>query len=112
MRKRWLIAIGALGLALYSGQADAQVQTGSIQGTVVDEQLGTPLGLVTVVAASPALQGTQSEFSDDGGQYFLSNLPPGQYSLVFIYGEAKLKRENIDVSIGKTTVVNARMNTG
>ena len=112
MRIRWLSAIGALGLAMYSGRADAQVQTGSIQGTVVDENVGTPLALVTVVAASPALQGTQSEFSDDGGQFFLTNLPPGQYSLVFIYGEAKVKRENVDVSVGKTTVVNARMNTG
>jgi hypothetical protein len=112
MRLKRIISLGALSLALLvATTASAQVQTGSIQGTVTDETTGVPMLLVTVVASSPALQGTQSEFTDDSGQYFMSNIPTGRYSLLFIYGDAKVKRENVDVGVGKTTVVNAKINT-
>src|SRR5262245_3380181 len=108
MRFRKMIQIGAAGLALLVAQvASAQVQVGSIQGRVTDETTGVPMLLVTVVASSPALQGTQSEFTDDAGQFYMSSLPAGTYNLLFIYGDAKVKRENVEVSTGKATVVNA-----
>ncbi len=114
MRLRKNLLAGALGLValLIAGTAGAQTTTaGAIQGTVTDEATGVPMLLVTVVASSPALQGTQSEFTDASGQYFMSNLPPGTYSLLFIYGDAKVKRDNVEVGVGKVTVANAKINT-
>jgi hypothetical protein len=111
MRLRQKFGLGALMLALLASTASAQGVTGAIKGTVTDETTGVPLLLVTVVATSPALQGQQSEFTDAAGQFFMSNLPPGTYSLLFIYGDAKVKRENIEVGLGKETVVNGKINT-
>ena len=112
-RSSKLLRVGALALVglLSATTAYAQTSTtGAVQGVVTDEATGAPMLLVTVVAASSVLQGQQSEFTDASGQYFLSNLPPGNYSLVFIYGDAKVRRENITVSIGKVTKVNAKIN--
>ncbi len=113
MRFRNFFAIGALGLAalLFAGRANAQsTTTGAIQGTVTDEATGVPMLLVTVVATSPGLQGQASEFTDASGQFILSNLPPGTYGLIYIYGDAKVRRDNVNVSIGKVTVANAKIN--
>jgi len=81
---------------------------------VTDKATGQPMLLVTVVATSPALQtggGQVSEFTDASGQYFISSLPPGQYSLLFVYGEAKTRRENVTVRLGATIQVNATIDT-
>jgi TonB dependent receptor/Carboxypeptidase regulatory-like domain len=113
-RLPFLLSSAAVTVAVLAGgirSAGAQTTTtGAVQGVVTDESTGAPMLLVTVVAASPALQGQQSEFTDASGQFFLSNLPPGTYSFVFIYGDAKVRRENITVSVGKLTKVNAKIN--
>ena len=114
MHLRRILPASALGLValLCAGKAGAQATTsGAIQGSVTDEATSQPMLLVTVVASSPNLQGTQSEFTDASGQFFMSNLPPGAYSLLFIYGDSKVKRDNVEVGVGKTTVVNAKINT-
>src|SRR5262249_45424498 len=114
MQLRKTLLAGALSFVglLIAGTAVAQTTTaGAIQGSGSDETSGQPMLLVPVVASSPALQGTQSEFPDPAGQYFMSNLPPGTYNLLFIYGDAKVKRDNVEVSIGKVTVANAKINT-
>jgi hypothetical protein len=99
-----------LALALPAATAVAQTQSGGIRGTVTDET-GTPLELVTVVASGPALQQPQTEFTDSAGQYYISSLPPGMYSMIFIYGEAKVRRENVEVAVGQTITVPAKVNT-
>jgi Carboxypeptidase regulatory-like domain/TonB dependent receptor len=104
-----VIACATLSSRIHRVEAQTTT-TGAVQGVVTDESTGAPMLLVTVVAASPALQGQQSEFTDASGAYFLSNLAPGSYSLVFIYGDAKVRRENVTVSIGKVTKVNAKIN--
>jgi len=114
MRLRRILPASALGFVALLCAATASAQTttaGAIQGTVADASTGQPMLLVTVVASSPSLQGTQSEFTDASGQYFMSNLPSGSYNLLFIYGDAKVKRDNVEVAVGKTTVVNAKINT-
>lgn len=111
MRLKQIFVIGALGMALLASTASAQTQAGAIRGTVTDETTGVPLPVVTVVATSPALQGQLSEFTDGAGQYRLDSLPIGSYSILFIYGDAKVKRENVEVGIGKETIVNAKINT-
>ncbi len=111
-----ILPVIAFGIAaLVASSANAQSTTsGAISGVVTDKATGQPMLLVTVVATSPALQsggGQVSEFTDASGQYFISNLPPGRYSLLFVYGEAKTRRENIDIFIGKTITANAQIDT-
>ena len=91
-----ILPVLAFGVAVMAaGVANAQsTTTGAVSGIVTDKATGQPMLLVTVVATSPALQsggGQVSEFTDASGQYFISNLPPGRYSLLFVYGEAKTR---------------------
>src|SRR6185503_15395635 len=58
-----------------------QSTTGSLSGTVTSQ--GAPLPGVNVTATSPALQGSRSAVSGEGGGYNLPNLPPGNYVLSF-----------------------------
>ena len=79
--------------------------TGAIQGVVRDES-GSALAGVTIVVTSPALQGSQTELSDDRGVFRIGNLPPGIYEVVFYFAESQVRRKNIAVSIGRVTTVN------
>src|SRR5688500_14217044 len=94
----------ALVVILAGRQAAAQNATsGAIQGVVADAASGEPFAGVTVVATSPALQGTQSAFTDADGVYKITNLPPGTYTVTFYYAESTTRRTNVVVSINKTT---------
>src|SRR5215470_1613373 len=107
MRSRSALFVILVGLG--AAVAPAQTPTsGGIRGRVTDES-GQPMLLVTVVATSPSLQGTQSEFTDADGYYRLNDLPIGTYSLLFIYGTAEVKRDDVEVGLGTLTVVNATM---
>jgi hypothetical protein len=67
---------------------------------------------VTVVATSPALQGTAAELTDDAGQYTITNLPPGKYEVTFYYSDITVRRTAIDVMVGRSTPVHIRVNSG
>ncbi len=106
MRLRTAV-LAALFVA-HAAPARAQTQSGGIQGVVTNEA-GVPLELVTVTASGSATQQPQTEFTDGSGSYHMSGLPPGMYNVVFIYGTAKVRRENVEVSVGKVTTVPARI---
>jgi outer membrane receptor for ferrienterochelin and colicin len=55
--------------------------TGALTGTVTSD--GAPLPGALVQATSPQLQGTRTAYSDANGNYNLSALPPGDYTLRF-----------------------------
>src|SRR5262245_25208179 len=68
------------------------VQTGTIRGTVHDEQ-GLAVPGVTVSVTSPALQTPRSAVTDTTGGYVFPNLPPGEYTVTFeLSGFAQIKR--------------------
>ena len=54
----------------------AQRQTGSIRGTVVDEE-GLPLPGAAVTVSGPAMLGTSSFVTSDTGLFRFPALPPG-----------------------------------
>ena len=68
---------------LLSAGALAQgVQTGTIRGTVKDQQdLAVPG--VTVTVTSPSLQGSRTTTTDAAGDYVLRVLPAGDYEVTF-----------------------------
>ena len=71
------VALGLTGTA-----ALAQSLTATVVGRVVDTQ-GLSLPGVTVVATSPNLQGTRETVTSTNGDYILSLLPSGTYTLTF-----------------------------
>ena len=74
-----LVFAAVLGLA---GAVAAQSTTGTISGRVIDAQdLAVPG--VTVTAISPNLQGTRETVSSGNGDYILTLLPSGVYTVTF-----------------------------
>jgi hypothetical protein len=98
----WLI-LGSAGSLFAQG-----VQTGTIRGTVTDQQdLAVPG--VTVTATSPALQGPRSTVTDKEGLFALRALPPGEYEVKFeLPGFATVTRTS-NVLLGLTVDQNVSM---
>jgi hypothetical protein len=114
MRNTKLFLVATLGLLAFITATPAFAQTttsGAIQGVVRDKATGNGISDVTVVATSPALQGSASELTDGQGTYLITNLPPGNYEVVFYYGEIKIRQANVTVGIGKVTPVMIKMDT-
>ena len=91
----------------------AAAQETSIAGTVRDGS-GAVLPGVTVEAASPALiEKARSATTDGSGQYRITNLVPGLYTVTFsLSGFSTLKREGIEVVSEVTVPVNGEMKVG
>ena len=101
-----LVFCFSLGCVLY-----AQRETGSIRGTVVDEEGGRLPG-VAITATSPALQGTASVVSTATGEFRMPALPPGTYAITAqLQGFKTLKREGIIVHVGMNVEVVINMDT-
>jgi hypothetical protein len=99
MRARnWLVAL--LVCLTTSGLAFAQVQSGSIAGTVKDQQGATLPGVsLTLEGQGP----TRTFTADVSGQYRFLNVPPGTYKLTAtLQGFQTLIRDGIVVAVGQT----------
>jgi hypothetical protein len=103
------LAVAAIALL----PAVVSAQEGQIAGTVRDASGGVMPG-VTVEASSPALiEKVRAAITGSNGQYQLTNLPVGVYSVTFtLAGFAKQQRDNIELSSGFTAPVNATMTVG
>jgi len=102
IKKSLLILLLVFGITSISL---AQRQTGSIAGTVKDEEgIGLPGASVTV--SSPALMGTSTFVTTEDGDFRFPALPPGTYSIkVELQGFKTVIREGVIVHVGKTTSV-------
>ncbi len=94
-----------LGFLLVPATAHADV-TGNIEGVVTDQATGKKLAGVTVTVTSPALQGEQTEFTDEGGHYIITQLPPGEYLVRFYFSDIHVERPGIFLQSDKTLPVN------
>ena len=104
----FVLAIGSLVPAILS----AQVQTGTLQGTVKDQSEAVLPG-VTVSVTSPGLQGTRETVTDGNGQFTLAALPPGVYRVRFeLQGMAPVVQDNVVVPLGSTADINPTMSLG
>src|SRR4051812_28647079 len=74
----WMIAL----LVVATGVAIAQSTTGTMRGHVGDAQ-GLPLPGVTVSVTSTNLQGTRTTVTSENGDYVLTLLPSGTYTVTF-----------------------------
>jgi len=107
----WLIPMLVVaGVALAPSRANAQ---SSIAGTVRDAS-GAVLPGVTVEAASPVLiEKVRSTISDGTGQYRLTDLLPGTYTLSFtLTGFSAVKRDGVEVTGAGVITINADLRVG
>ena len=86
---------------------------GTLTGTVRDESGGVLPG-VTVEASSPALiEKVRTAVTDGAGQYRITGLNPGTYSLTFtLTGFNIVKREGIELSGTATLTIPVEMRVG
>jgi hypothetical protein len=107
--------MGRVGLVvslILAGASAAFAQsanTGAIAGRVTDANNGQAIAGVTVVAQGP--QGEQAELSDEEGQYTITGLVPGVYSIHFYFGNVKVDRTGVEVFADKKIQVNLPMQT-
>jgi hypothetical protein len=111
MRRKTLLVAALLAVMLGSFAVDSSaqgVQTGSIRGTVNDQQ-NLPVPGVTVTIQSPALQGVRSTVSAGDGSYSFLRLPPGRYEITYeITSFAPVKRTT-DVLLGLSVEQNVTL---
>jgi len=107
MKRLCFLSILVLLVAL---PAAAQVQYGSVSGTVIDSQ-GQALPGVTVTLAGPAMQGARTAVTDLNGGFRFMPIPPGDgYTLTFeLAGFNTLENSGLVVNLGRDTAVSAEM---
>ncbi|MEP0773223.1 MAG: TonB-dependent receptor [Acidobacteriota bacterium] len=107
MRK---VALLFVAVALVAMPAMAQVQYGSVSGTVVDNQ-GQPLPGVVVTLSGPTMQGSRTAVTDTAGKFRFMPVPPGSdYSLKLeLAGFNTVEKTGITVNLGRDTAILGEM---
>ena len=98
----------AFGLMFAPASISAQTSTtGTIEGTVTDLN-GAVVPGVTVVISGANLIRPQSATTNDDGNYRVSNLPPGRYSVAVeaVRGFARYEAQDVEVNLSKSSGVN------
>jgi hypothetical protein len=108
-----LFAILLLVLALSMPRVSpAQGITGSITGTATD-QTGAAVTGATVTAIEVGTNGTHTVTTSDIGSYTISNLPPGQYTVIVSKGNFKnFKQTNITLQIDQVVQLDVALTVG
>ncbi len=92
--------------------AAAQGTTGTISGTVIDDQKAVVPG-VTIVVTHVDTHSQRTLVSDDHGRYRVLDLAPGTYEVTAeLSGFLKVVRTQLVVAIGKDTLVDIEMKVG
>ncbi|MGH9361747.1 MAG: carboxypeptidase-like regulatory domain-containing protein, partial [Thermoanaerobaculia bacterium] len=106
----WRRALIVTALLLLAGApASAQLQSGNVQGNVVDEQ-GAALPGVTVTLSG--LGAPQVFVTDAQGNFRFLGLAPGRYQLsAALEGFSTVEYPNVSVSVGRNTAVEITMSS-
>ncbi len=109
MTKR-AVAFMVLFVLLAAAVASAQTQTGVITGRVVDAQAAVLPGVAVTLTGG---QGSQTQFTDERGDYRFQGLIPGTYEVrTELAGFAPRTERNLEVGIGRTLTVNLTLQLG
>lgn len=105
------MAVSLLGgatslISPHDAHAQAGAGVGGVRGTLRDKATGEAAVGATIVATSPSLQGEQVVIADENGQYFITSLPAGTFTLTVYYNDKTFSRGNVVIQIGKEAVVN------
>ena len=103
-------AVFAVALALVD-TGYAQVTLAAIRGKVTDEQ-GAALPGATVTARHVATNTSKEVVTTDVGQYYLPNLPAGEYEVsIELTGFGTMRRTGIVLQVGQEIGLDFRMPT-
>jgi hypothetical protein len=91
--------------------AQSSSTNGGARGVIRDKATKAPAAGATVVATSSALVGQQVVLTDENGQYFISSLPPGVYTLTIEYLGQQFARGDVLVQVGKEALVNVTVDS-
>jgi hypothetical protein len=106
--RRLLKSIGFLVLLSIGSLALAQsIPTATLSGRATHEGQGLPG--VSVAAKSPALQGTRRSFTNNAGDYFFANLPPGDYIITFALSGFETLNKDIRLAASQVNQLDATM---
>jgi hypothetical protein len=111
VRKIRFFSFLAFFLLFLSASAEAQVNTGSISGTVQDPSGGALVG-ATVTAKSVATGEERTTTSGSIGQYTLLGLPTGLYKLKVAHADFKTVERDVEVTVGANVTVDVPMEVG
>ncbi len=105
------VALVVAGLSMVSTPVLAQ--QGQIAGTVRDSTGGVLPGVLVEVTSPALIEKVRSSVSDANGQYRITNLPVGPYSVIFsLEGFTRQQHDKIVLTTGFTASVNATMSVG
>jgi hypothetical protein len=98
---------------LLASVAHAQVQTGSITGTVSDTSGAVLPGASVTLTGERLIGGAQSQVTDAAGGYRFDRLSPGSYNLKFeLQGFRTVDRQEIRVNAAFVATVSVRLEVG
>jgi hypothetical protein len=91
----------------------AQVQTGSITGTVTDTSNAILPGTTVTLTGERLIGGAMTQVSDAAGAYRFDRLSPGTYVVKFeLTGFRTMTRDDIRISAGFVATVNGKLEVG
>lgn len=102
------VGLLAATMLLSTGLVSAQSTTGTISGHVNDSQ-GLALPGVTVSVASPSLQGTRSTVTSEIGDYVVTLLPSGTYTLTFELTGLEKQEKTVSLAPTRTLPVDVTL---
>src|SRR5262245_9883488 len=94
MTMRVRIVLAVIAVMTIAVGAAAQTTTGTISGRVLDVQ-GAALPGATATAKSPNLQGTREAVASENGDYILTGLPSGPYTITFSLSGFQTQTRNV-----------------
>src|SRR6516162_7935785 len=110
--EKWLPLAAVLAALAFGPGAWAQETTAGIQGTVKDASGGS-VAKATIEVSGPALIGTRKAQTDESGNYRITALPPGVYTMtVAASGFRTSKLEGIDLSVGRLPNIDVDLQVG
>ena len=108
-----MLAVACMGVLLGSSPAFAQVQTGSITGTVSDVSGAVLPGVTITLVGDRLIGGPQTQVSDATGLYRFARLSPGSYNVKFeLQGFRSVERNNVIINASFVATINGRMEVG
>ncbi len=111
-KRMWFLLPLALIALTIAPLALAQETTAGIQGTVRDATGGVVAG-ATVEVSGPALIGTRKVTTDDGGNYRIAALAPGQYTMtVSAKGFRTSRQGGLDLTVGRMPTLDIKLEVG